>query len=81
MGTSGTSASCTPSMIQRYLSRISGPLLDRMDLHIQVPAVKHKELAQDETAEPSLAIRERIVRPRKCSCAVWRRSGCSATRK
>jgi magnesium chelatase family protein len=52
-------------MIQRYLSRISGPLLDRIDLHIQVPAVKYKELAQDETAEPSSAIRERIVKARE----------------
>jgi magnesium chelatase family protein len=56
---------CTPPMIQRYLSRISGPLLDRIDLHIQVPAVKYKELAQDETAEPSAAIRERIVKARE----------------
>jgi len=37
--------SCTPPLIQRYLSRISGPLLDRIDLHIPVPAVKDKELA------------------------------------
>jgi magnesium chelatase family protein len=56
---------CTVPLIQRYLARISGPLLDRIDLHIRVPAVKYKELAQDETAEPSGAIRERIVAARQ----------------
>ncbi len=52
-------------LIQRYLARISGPLLDRIDLHIRVPAVKYKELAQDETAEPSTALRDRIVSARQ----------------
>jgi magnesium chelatase family protein len=52
---------CTPAMIQRYLARISGPLLDRIDLHIQVPAVKYKELAEDEKSEESAVIRERIL--------------------
>jgi magnesium chelatase family protein len=55
---------CTPPLIQRYLARISGPLLDRIDLHIHVPAVKYKELAQDESAEASTAIRERILAAR-----------------
>jgi magnesium chelatase family protein len=56
---------CTPPLIQRYLSRISGPLLDRIDLHIQVPAVKYKELAEDEKSEESAAIRERILAARQ----------------
>jgi magnesium chelatase family protein len=56
---------CTPPLIQRYLSRISGPLLDRIDLHIQVPAVKYKELAEDEKNEESSAIRERILAARQ----------------
>src|SRR5512136_770701 len=60
---------CTPPLIQRYLSRISGPLLDRIDLHIQVPAVKYKELAQDEKAEESSAIRERILAARRLQYA------------
>ena len=51
-------------MIQRYLSRISGPLLDRIDLHIQVPAVKFKELFDDEKSEESATIRDRILRAR-----------------
>lgn len=56
---------CTPPLIQRYLSRISGPLLDRIDLHIQVPAVKYKELSQDDRSEPSAAIRERVLAARQ----------------
>ncbi len=55
---------CTPPLIQRYLSRISGPLMDRIDMHIQVPAVKYKELAQDEKAEESAVLRERILAAR-----------------
>jgi magnesium chelatase family protein len=56
---------CTPPLIQRYLSRISGPLLDRIDLHIQVPAVKYKELAEEERSEESAVIRERILAARQ----------------
>ncbi len=55
---------CTPPLIQRYLARVSGPLLDRIDLHIQVPAVKYKELAQDGKSEESAVVRERIVAAR-----------------
>jgi len=51
--------------IQRYVSRISGPLLDRIDIHIDVPAVKFKELASDTPAESSAAIRERVVKARQ----------------
>jgi magnesium chelatase family protein len=56
---------CTPPLIQRYLAKISGPLLDRIDLHIQVPAVKYKDLAQEETAEDSATIRKRILGARE----------------
>ena len=52
---------CTPMQIQRYVSKISGPLLDRIDIHIDVPAVKFKELASDTPAESSASIRERVV--------------------
>jgi magnesium chelatase family protein len=67
---------CTPPLIQRYLSRISGPLLDRIDLHIQVPAVKYKELAEDEKTEKSTAIRERIMAARRFSIGSWRGASC-----
>ncbi len=56
---------CSPLMVQRYRTRISGPLLDRIDIHIEVPAVRYKELTDNRTAEPSDAIRERVDRARK----------------
>ncbi len=51
---------CAPAAIQRYRSRISGPLLDRIDIHIEVPAVKYKDLTERSTGEPSDAIRARV---------------------
>ena len=57
--------SCAPLMIQRYRSRISGPLLDRLDIHIEVPAVKYKELTEPRRAENSVLIRERVNRARE----------------
>src|SRR6202035_1380874 len=55
---------CTPPMVQRYVSKISGPLLDRIDIHIEVPAVKYKELRGEASTEDSAAVRERVVRAR-----------------
>ena len=51
---------CTPQAVGRYLSRVSGPLLDRLDLHIEVPPVEFDELASEEKAESSAAIRARV---------------------
>jgi magnesium chelatase family protein len=56
---------CAPLMIQRYRARISGPLLDRIDIHIEVPAVKYKELTDRSAGEPSQAIRDRVNRARE----------------
>src|SRR5215813_10784153 len=57
---------CTETMIQRYVSKISGPLLDRIDIHIDVPAVNYKELrGSDSNAENSVQIRERVIRARQ----------------
>ena len=56
---------CTPLQIQRYVSKISGPLLDRIDIHIDVPAVKFKELASETPAESSAEIRQRVVGARR----------------
>jgi magnesium chelatase family protein len=55
---------CTPAMIQKYLSRISGPLFDRIDIHIEVPTVRFKELAGKPTGEHSEVIRQRVNRAR-----------------
>jgi magnesium chelatase family protein len=55
---------CTPPMIQRYISKISGPLLDRIDIHIDVPAVNYKELRSGVSPENSETIRERVTKAR-----------------
>jgi magnesium chelatase family protein len=55
---------CNPPQIQRYVSKISGPLLDRIDIHIDVPAVKVSELSAQEPAEGSAEIRNRVGRAR-----------------
>jgi len=56
---------CTPGMIERYMSRISGPLLDRIDIHIEVPRLTSDELGEKPTGENSATIRERVNRARK----------------
>lgn len=55
---------CPPGMVQKYLSKISGPLLDRIDLHVEVTPVNFTELASDRLAEKSDLIRERVVQAR-----------------
>ena len=55
----------SPREIQNYLGRVSGPLLDRIDLHVEVPAVKFREMAAEQTGEASSRIRERVVAARK----------------
>jgi magnesium chelatase family protein len=52
---------CYDAQVERYLARISGPLLDRIDLHVEVPAVHPRELAQREPGEASVKIRERVI--------------------
>jgi magnesium chelatase family protein len=56
---------CTPPQIQRYVAKISGPLLDRIDIHIEVPAVKYKELRAPADTESSSAVRERVEKARR----------------
>src|SRR5438477_5566860 len=55
---------CTQPMIQRYMAKISGPLLDRIDIHIEVPAVKYKELRAPSSSEDSSAVRGRVIAAR-----------------
>ncbi|HMF55231.1 MAG TPA: YifB family Mg chelatase-like AAA ATPase [Pyrinomonadaceae bacterium] len=68
---------CTPLQIQRYVGRISGPLLDRIDIHIDVPAVRFKDLAGREPpdAESSAEIRERVTVARKLQRERFREEG------
>ena len=56
---------CKTPEIQRYMSKISGPLLDRIDIHIEVPAVNFKELASTTKTESSEFIRKRVVAARE----------------
>lgn len=59
------SCTCTPTMIQRYQSKLSGPLLDRIDLHVDVPRVDYDKLMSAQQAESSEAIRQRVARARE----------------
>ena len=51
---------CTDAMVEKYVGRISGPLLDRMDLHVQVPSVEFEAMRRKETPEPSSAVKARV---------------------
>ncbi len=56
---------CSPAQIQKYMGKISGPLLDRIDIHIEVPAVKYSELASKTSGETSAQIREKVMKARE----------------
>ena len=55
---------CTPGQIQRYMNKISGPLLDRIDIHCEIQAVPFAQLSKMQPGEPSASIRERVIRAR-----------------
>lgn len=65
LGDSRHQCLCTSGQIQRYRRRVSGPLLDRIDIHIEVPAVPYRELSAAYSGERSEVIRERVVRARE----------------
>jgi magnesium chelatase family protein len=60
---------CPPGVVQKYLSKISGPLLDRIDLHVEVTPVNFNELASDRPAEKSELIRDRVIQARQVQMA------------
>ncbi len=64
-GDSRHQCSCTPQMIQRYRARVSGPLLDRIDIQIEVPAVPYRELSSEYSGERSEIIRQRVTEARQ----------------
>lgn len=67
---------CSPEEMRRYLSKISGPLLDRIDIHIEVMPVRFERLSGDRKGEPSVVIRQRVVAARKIQ---WNRfAGCES---
>lgn len=65
LGDSARECTCRPDQVQRYHQRISGPLLDRIDIHIEVPRLKHDELMGQALGEGSKAIRQRVERARE----------------
>ncbi len=72
---------CTLGEIQRYLSRISGPLLDRIDIHIEVPPLRYRDMAAETPGEPSPMIRERVGQARLLQAERFKKSKifCNAT--
>lgn len=60
-GDSKRECRCSPGQIERYRQRMSGPLLDRIDLHVEVPLVEYRELATASSGEKSASIRERVM--------------------
>ncbi|NLI80209.1 MAG: YifB family Mg chelatase-like AAA ATPase [Deltaproteobacteria bacterium] len=58
------SCRCSTTQVQRYKARVSGPILDRIDLHIEVPAVRYEDLHSTKAAEPSFHIRQRVSQAR-----------------
>ena len=66
---------CTPPMIQRYVAKISGPLLDRIDIHIEVPAVQYKELRGGAATEGSAQIRDRVMSAREHQRKRFKKAG------
>lgn len=64
-GSSYRQCHCTPHQIQRYRAKISGPLLDRIDIQIEVPALRYKQLASNQPAENSATIKKRIASAHK----------------
>jgi magnesium chelatase family protein len=65
--------SCTPSQIQKYRHRVSGPLLDRFDIHIEVPSVPYKELSDTTQSEKSESIRDRVMKAREIQIERFRK--------
>jgi len=63
---------CSPGSVRRYMGRISGPLMDRIDLHIEVTPVPPSELANAAPGEPSAVVRERVIRAREVQQARFR---------
>lgn len=66
------SCSCHPGAVQKYLSKISAPLLDRIDLHVEVTPVPFSDLEKDQDAESSARIRERVIHARLRQAARYR---------
>jgi magnesium chelatase family protein len=65
---------CSPNDVQRYRDRISGPLLDRIDIHVEVPAVQYQDISSKTPGESSAALRERVTKARELQRARFAKS-------
>lgn len=74
-GHPGNRCRCTPADVERYLGKLSGPFLDRIDLYVEVPALEYEELAARPRAEPSAEIRKRVNAARSVQSARFGRGG------
>jgi magnesium chelatase family protein len=74
---SDKACNCSPLQIQKYLKRISGPLLDRLDLHVEVPRVKYDQLSSPVSQLDSTTMRESIIEARKIQQTRFKKSGIS----
>lgn len=77
LGDSYRTCRCSPAQIARYRTRISGPLMDRIDIQIEVPAVKYQDLSGERSGEASTRIRQRINRARKIQWGRYQATGIS----
>lgn len=68
-GSTVKECTCTASQIQNYMNKLSGPLMDRIDLHVEVDSVSYDELVSDKTEEPSSAVKERVDKAREVQTA------------
>ena len=68
---------CPPQAVRRYLNRVSGPMLDRIDIHVEVPPVNYGELSQTENGESSAVIRERVNKARRLQTERYKGTGVS----
>jgi magnesium chelatase family protein len=66
---------CNPHQVKQYLSKLSGPLLDRIDIHVEVSPVKYKDLERDEMSEPSEKIRDRVNKARQIQLERYKNLG------
>ncbi|KAB2879097.1 ATP-binding protein [bacterium] len=72
-GDPNNACSCAAPVIQRYMAKVSGPLLDRIDIHIECPAIKYNELAGEASGEKSSVIRDRVMKARKIQIERFKR--------
>ncbi|HEU5086782.1 MAG TPA: ATP-binding protein, partial [Roseiflexaceae bacterium] len=77
-GDAERSCTCSPAAVARYQKRVSGPLLDRIDIHVDVPRVDYEKMISSRTGEPSQAIRERVMAARARQQQRFRGTRCVA---